>query len=268
MGVNHRWREGRCSSGPVPQPPPHVRRGQPSAGLGDKQRPLRIAALDQRRPAASQVALQRLARVLPDGTSRIFFPFPWTRTVSESKSSESRSSDTELMSPQPGGVGQLEQRSIAELKRRSAGIRSSRAATSAGLSTLGSRRGLRGECSSSAGLSRRLPLSIRTRNSERSAASLRVIVRRRVSPLSQHGQVTPEVSDGNRGRARSPRALAQRANCPASVSKRHACAAPRPAHEILVERVERRAPLRSRHQLHAIRRTAADACRRGRLDES
>ena len=82
----------------------------------------------------------------------------------------------ELLRAQPGGVGELEQRAVAQPERVSAGIRSSSAATSATFSTRGRRWALRGADSRSAGFCASSPCSTSVRKSARSDASLRATV--------------------------------------------------------------------------------------------
>ena len=102
---------------PGAQPPPHVGRRQAPSRLRQEQRPLSVAGA-QRGARALEVAATARQRGLAAGTTRVLPPLPSTRTSSASKSSDSMSSETSSSERRPAGVGQLEQRPVAQLQRR------------------------------------------------------------------------------------------------------------------------------------------------------
>ena len=102
------------------QAPPEVRRAEPAAALREEDRAL--ARLAPRAPAAAGRARGRRSSARhacsPTGTTRSLPPLPCTRSSSASKSASPRSRLVSSSGAQPGRVGQLEDRAVAQLERR------------------------------------------------------------------------------------------------------------------------------------------------------
>ena len=104
---------------PGAQPPPDVGGAEPAARLREEQRARsRVARRSSAgRPRARYRSIARSA-CSPAGTIRVLPPLPSTRTDSESKSTDSRSSETSSSARSPERVRELEQRAVAQLQRR------------------------------------------------------------------------------------------------------------------------------------------------------
>ena len=180
MRLRERRRPALGDARPGAQPPADVR-VLSRRPVFERNSGSRCAAASPRRAQrrarrARGSARARASACSPTGTSRVLPPLPSTRTVSASKSTAPTSRLTSSSARRPGGVGELEQRAVALLERRRAGMRSSSISTSSRLSTRGSVFGRLGAVTRSAGFCASRPSCVCTRNSARTAASLRATV--------------------------------------------------------------------------------------------